>query len=154
MILLVYVNFNQRSSIMSNDRLNSFTPEPEAMIEFKENMRQAEKDKIENPKRFLEAWKQGIKLVGEQYFEIKSNVDSATDKWDLKPKHEIIERSLFQLSKGQAILLAVMYSFYNSEEGQLYLEQLGRPNISDIAAHLDKEYLEVIAKLFVNYSGW
>ncbi len=108
----------------------------------------------ERAERFLAAWKSGIKLVGAQYFHIVGSVESATNKWDLMPNRALIEHSLHQVSKGQAILLAVMYSFYNGDDGQLYLEQLGYPNISDIAAHLDKEEVAVVADLLVNYSGW
>jgi hypothetical protein len=74
----------------------------------------------ERPQRFLEAWKNGIRLVGEHYFKIKGTLDSASNKWDLEPDKTAIEHSIYKISSGQATLLAVMYSFYNSQDGQLF----------------------------------
>ncbi len=105
------------------------------------------------PERFLEFWKKGIRLVGEEYFKIKDSLDTANSKWDLEPDKEMIEANLYTTSRGKATLLAVMYSFYESQQGQIYLEQLGRPNIVDLAV-LDHEYLEVVTGLLLNYSGW
>lgn len=106
------------------------------------------------PKRFLAAWKKGIKLVGEEYFKLSGKVEDATDKEDLRPDKDMIEHALYRISRGHAVFLAALYSFYDSQTGQKYLEQLGYPNISDIAGSLDRKYLEVIAELFINYSGW
>ncbi len=124
------------------------------MINAIEELRSAQEWSANRPKKFLEAWKRGIKLIGEDYFLINGHLDDATDKNQLKPNTELIESALNILSKGQATFLAAMYSFYNDKDGQRYLEQLGRPNITDISAYLDKENLEVIADLFVNYCGW
>jgi hypothetical protein len=47
-----------------------------------------------------------------------------------------------------------MCSFYNAQWGQKLLTEAGFPNICDIASKLDSEHAEVIAELFLTYSGW
>ena len=108
----------------------------------------------QKPARFLAAWKRGVKLAGEEYFNVVGSVEGATDKEQLRPNYKMIEHSLFKISSGQATFLAALYSFFNGEEGQLFLEQLGKPNISDLAAYLDRERAEIISELFLTYSGW
>lgn len=108
----------------------------------------------QKPAKFLKAWKQGIKLVGEEFFNITSTVDTATHIDELRPNKEMLEQNLYRLSTGQALFLAAMYSFFDSQDGQLFLEQLERPNICDIASRLEKEYLEIILVLMANYHGW
>lgn len=139
-----------------NDNINIqvATTNPEEKAAALEQLRAVQEWSAQRPKKFLAAWKRGIKLIGKDYFIIEGDLDNATNKWQLKPNTELIERSLHVISKGQATFLAAMYSFYNDKDGQFYLEELGRPNITDISAHLEKEYLEVIADLFINYCGW
>lgn len=108
----------------------------------------------QKPANFLKAWKQGIKLAGESYFTIKDDLEKATDKNQLCPDYEKINKSLLSIGTNQATFLAVLYSFYNGHDGQQLLEQLNRPNISDIAAYLEKEQLDVVLALMANYQGW
>lgn len=111
-----------------------------------------EKHYNEKPAKFLAAWKRGVKLAGEGYFNIIGTVDDATDKNQLRPNHRAIERALRCVSRGEAAFLAGMYSFYNAYDGQRYLEQTNNPNITDLAC-LDREYVEIISELFLNYTG-
>jgi hypothetical protein len=105
--------------------------------------------------RFLEAWKRGIALIGPRFFEVKSSsIESATHKNELRPDWHVIEESLGVLSRGEAVFLAAMYSFYNAECGQILLTEAGHPNICDIASKLDREHAEVIAELLLTYAGW
>jgi uncharacterized membrane-anchored protein YhcB (DUF1043 family) len=104
---------------------------------------------------FLEAWKEGIKLVGTEFFNIKSDtVDSATEKWLLAPNLEFIQKASPSYSHGKQVLLALMYSFYDSQEGQELLERCNTPNLVDALGVLDFEGREIIAKLWLNYAGW
>lgn len=106
-------------------------------------------------KNFLLAWKSGVLLAGEQYFNITAeSVEAAHDKWQLKPNWEVIQNSIGCISAGQGALLAAMYSFYNPDDGQKLLAAAGYPNLADLASKLDPEYAEVIAALFLNYHGW
>lgn len=105
--------------------------------------------------KFLSAWKKGIRKVGAEFFTIKSdNIDSATDKWDLIPNFEFIKESLGGYSHGIQVLLGLMYSFYDSEEGQKLLEQCNTPNLVDAQVVLDLEGQEIIAELWSNHTGW
>lgn len=104
---------------------------------------------------FLEAWKRGIALIGPRFFEVDAvSFGSATDKNDLKPDWNYIEECLGVLSRGEAAFLAGMCSFYNAEWGQKLLTEVGFPNICDLASKLDREHAEVVAELFLTYSGW
>ncbi|HSH28982.1 MAG TPA: hypothetical protein VK971_03655 [Thiohalobacter sp.] len=105
--------------------------------------------------RFLAAWKRGIHLIGPQLFLVRAaSVEAATDKNELRPDSELIEDSIHVISRGQAAFLGAMCSFFNPDWGQKLLSEIGFPNLCDIAAKLDREHAEVIAELFLTYSGW
>jgi hypothetical protein len=105
--------------------------------------------------RFLSAWKQGIKKVGVECFTIKSdNIDLATDKWELAPNFEFIKENFAGYSHGIQVLLSLMYSFYDAEEGQKLLEQCKTPNLVDAQVVLDLEGREIVAALWSNHTGW
>lgn len=72
----------------------------------------------------------------------------------LKPNYEVIASSLHKISMGQGIFLAAMYSFYNGEDGQVFLQKLGVPNFADIPKGLDHERVQVQTELFANHTGW
>jgi hypothetical protein len=107
------------------------------------------------PNRFLEEWKKGIKLVGVEFFNITSEtIDAASDKWQLAPNLEFIKQAAGGYSHGRQVLLALMYSFFDSEDGQKLLERFGTPNLVDALVVLDLEGREIVATLWKNYSGW
>lgn len=104
---------------------------------------------------FLNAWKRGVSLAGEQYFKITApSVEAANDKNQLRPDYAMIQNAIGRVSAGQGAFLAALYGFYNGDDGQKLLAAAGYPNISDLAGKLDPEYAEVIAALFLNYQGW
>ncbi len=107
------------------------------------------------PQVFLEAWKKGIKLVGVEFFTIKSDtIDSATDKWQLAPNFEFIQKASGGYSHSKQVLLALMYSFYDPEEGQQLLERFGTPNFVSALTLLDFESTDIIVTLWLHYTGW
>lgn len=116
-----------------------------------QGLREEEKEK---PSHFLTVWKKAIKLIGEDFFIIKSSVEEATDKWDLKPDYDAIKRNLFAKSTGQSLFLVALLSFYNREDGQDLLIQLGYPNFVDIFSRLEKEHVEILMALINYYQGW
>jgi hypothetical protein len=63
------------------------------------------------PERFLAAWKNWIKIAGENYFKLKCPLDQAKEKWDLCPNYELIAKVIGKISHGQAAMLGLMYSF-------------------------------------------
>jgi hypothetical protein len=113
-----------------------------------------ENRKMPKAQLFLETWKKGVKLIGKKYFKDIGDVDDATRKWELVPNYELIKNCLFRISTRQAIFLSAMYCFYNREDGQEMLVQLGYPNFLDIFYILEKPYLEVIIQLIRSYEGW
>ena len=112
-------------------------------------------DYRERERRFLEVWKQGVALAGQDCFKVSApSVEDATDKRQLEPDWDFIEETLMVRSRGEAAFLAAMCSFYNPEWGQSLLVRAGYPNLCDLAAKLDAPRAKVIAALFVSYPGW
>lgn len=106
-------------------------------------------------KNFLEVWKKSVKLVDTEFFNIKSDtVDDATDKWQLAPNLKFIQKASEDYSHGTRVLSALMYSFYDSEEGHKLLEHFGTPNFVDALGALDFEGAENIVTLGSNHSDW
>lgn len=106
------------------------------------------------PARFLAAWKEGVKLVGAEFFNVKSTtVDAATDKWQLTPNLEFIQKAAGGYSHGKQVLLALMYSFYDPEEGQKLLARFGTPNFVDAHVVLNLKGTQIIAELWLNIWG-
>lgn len=104
---------------------------------------------------FLEAWKQGINKVGTEFFDIKADtVDAATDKLQLQPNFKFIKEAIGGYSHGKQVLLGLMYSFYNPEDGQKFLEQSNTANFVDALNVLDDEGRKIISQLWMNHSGW
>jgi len=123
------------------------------------------KHSLEAPTLFLEAWKRGAKIVGLRFFECKQplgsdpvnivgTIDLVTDKAQLTPKWDYIENNIGILSGGEAALLAVMCSFYNSEWGDELMRDLGLLGMANICGKLDRTENQIVADLVVNYSGW
>lgn len=153
---------------MSEDKVNygvNFRPDPirtlspELEAQLREKARQhraaAEADARTRPARFLAAWKRGVLLAGPRYFNATAeSVQAATHKNQLRPDFALIDSAIGGISRGEGAFLAAMYSFFNSEDGQVLLKAAGFPNICDLAAKLDKDQAEVIAELFVSYHGW
>lgn len=116
-----------------------------------ENMRECA---ITVPSHFLKAWIAGVKKAGENYFELKGPVEDITNKWQVCPKASFILEVAGSISHGQAALLGLMCSFYNSEDGQNILEKVNLPNFVDALAILDNESRKIISDLCLTYSGW
>lgn len=102
---------------------------------------------------FLEAWKRGVEIAGWQFFGTGQPV-AATSKYDLAPSYDMIERAMSYLSSGEAVFLAAMYSFYNSDAGGKWLTQLGVNGLGAVSASLDEKRCKVIADLLFSYAGW
>ena len=106
------------------------------------------------PKKFLAAWIRGIKKVGPEFFKIKGNLSEANDKWQLEPNLDFIRQAIGGLSHGQQVLLGLLYSFFDSIEGQKLLAQADAPNLVDALAILDLDGRKIIAELWMYYTGW
>lgn len=104
---------------------------------------------------FLDAWKRGVRLAGTQFFgNGHIQPDEADTKYDLAPDYDMVLRALGQLSSGEGVFLAAMYSFYNSHAGGKMLAELHVTGLGDIAGSLDEQRVRVLADLMVSYAGW
>ena len=108
------------------------------------------------PDAFLRAWKQGVELAGTRFFGhgTRESLDLATRKWDLCPNVTLIHGAVNVLSHGEAIFLASLVSFYDSEDGGRLLRHVGVDGFADVARLLDLKRRTVIADLILNYTGW
>lgn len=108
-----------------------------------------------NEQAFFEAWQRGVAIAGHHWFgDGQMAPDNATSKWDLAPRVDDIFASIGVLSSGEAMFLAAMVSFYNSDPGGQMLRDLGATGLSDISASLDEQRRSVLADLLVSYPGW
>ena len=123
-----------------------------------ETLLQAQQRSQEANRRFLEAWKRAVVLIGPEYFQVDcESVDDATDKWDLQPDvMALTEHVRSPISPGEKTFIGACCSFYNPETGQMLLGFAGddRMNLCDIARTLDEERKAIVAELFLNDRGW
>ena len=112
------------------------------------------------PGFFLDAWKKGVHLAGKRLFTNHrdypdpSSIDVATDKWQLIPNHEAVDEYFGVASTCEALFVAVLYSFYNGQKGEMMLQEQGFYGIGDIANRLEHEQLEIVTDLVRYHTGW
>ncbi|GFE79183.1 hypothetical protein GCM10011487_11830 [Steroidobacter agaridevorans] len=107
------------------------------------------------PEAFLRAWKQGVELAGVRFFGngTREDLNRATRKWDLCPNVTLINDAINVLSPGEAIFLASLVSFYDSDDGGRLLRHVGADGLADLG-RLDLKRRTVIAGLLLHYTGW
>ncbi|HHF0526764.1 TPA: hypothetical protein ACP9FK_003436 [Legionella anisa] len=104
---------------------------------------------------FVTAWKKGIKIVGVEFFNIKaSSLDAAEKKWQLEPNYTLIQSAMGGYSHGKQVLLAMMYSFFDPEDGQKFLEKTQTPNFVQALSILNPESRQIISELWLHHTGW
>ncbi len=65
---------------------------------------------------FFEAWQRGVEIAGNRWFaDGQTPPQSAASKWDLALRVDDIRSVIGLLSSGEAMFLAAMVSFYNSD---------------------------------------
>ena len=84
----------------------------------------------------------------------RTSVDQATDKWQLIPNYEVIKDYLKAASTGEALFIAVLYSFYNGDDGWEMYQDLGYRGLGDIAYRLEYEQLQIVTELMRYHTGW
>ncbi len=57
-------------------------------------------------------------------------------------------------SHGKQVLLAMMYSFFDPEDGQKFLEKTQTPNFVQTLSILNPESRQIISELWLHYTGW
>jgi hypothetical protein len=117
------------------------------------------------PARFLAAWVRGVKMVGPECFGFQQpmcgdilqpakTLDEVTSKWQVYPILHVIKKSLGVKSSGERALAAIMYSFYNSEDGAKLMRKVGLRGFADISNSLDLDAREVVSDLLLYHTGW
>lgn len=105
---------------------------------------------------FLVAWKDGVELIGASYFNVESDsVAQATDRDQLRPDFETIQRALPGMSSGQQrFLIALCQFFSDTGIAELCREaEISVPSLADLAL-LDRARRSVITRLIDSYTGW
>ncbi|HFD2434248.1 TPA: hypothetical protein ACF2TC_002700 [Legionella pneumophila] len=94
-------------------------------------------------------------MVGVEFFNIKaSSLDAAEKKWQLEPNYTFIQSAMGGYSHGKQVLLAMMYSFFDPEDGQKFLEKTQTPNFVQTLSILNPESRQIISELWLHYTGW
>lgn len=129
--------------------------EEEQLDGLHENMMQQMEFFRTAPTRFLAAWKRGC-LISPQYFGdgTRESIEAATDKWQLAPNVEAINKAVRFKSPGEAIFLAAMVDFYNDVRSREIQNAAGQSDGVGNLLRMDWERRQVIADLLVNYAGW
>lgn len=112
------------------------------------------------PGHFFDTWKKAVKMAGGGLFTnhrdhaCPSSIEEATDKWQLIPDYEAINKYFGVASTGEALFVAVLYSFYNSKESEKMLQDQGFHGLGDIANRLEHEQIEIVTDLIRYHTGW
>ncbi|WP_342308921.1 hypothetical protein [Burkholderia pyrrocinia] len=120
-----------------------------------EQLVQEESHFAQAPNAFFDAWKQGVRLAGPQFFGDghRDALAQAGNKWDLVPDLPRIDRALGVMSSGERVFIAALVSFYNAHDSQELLRRAGVEGLADLGS-LDLQRRRVIASLLLHYTGW
>lgn len=111
---------------------------------------------------FLAAWKAAIKLQPKRffpYFGVSSveEIDAVADKDDLRPDHEIFDRTLGSISSGEALYLISLYSFFSDTDAKVMCERynISFPTVGRLSNYFanDKKLVAII-ELMRTFPGW
>lgn len=108
------------------------------------------------PEYFLEAWKEGVEIAGQNFFIVKSgSVEGADDRDDLRPNLEVVESSIGVLSPGERVFILSMYQFFCASDVVRMCSETGIefPTLTDVS-YMDSKRRKVITRLIESYSGW
>jgi len=108
------------------------------------------------PARFFDAWKEGARLAGYQYFGdgTKEGLNRASDKNQLRPDYPLISSAIGVISSGERVFISTLYSFYNSEDGGELMRRCDIAGMADVVSNLDLPRRQVLAALMLSYTGW
>jgi hypothetical protein len=120
----------------------------------KDNVLNVLQQSEEKHDRFLTAWKQGVEFIGSELFGPGSPA-TATNKHELCPLREAVEKALEEESCGEEQFLAAMVSFYDPAWGEELADRIDiYKSLSGLTFNLDHECTEIVCELLRNYTGW
>ena len=120
----------------------------------KDNVLNVLQESEEKQDRFLDAWKQGVEFLGTDLFG-PGSPKKATNKSELQPLKEEVERAFTEESCGEEQFLAAMVSFFDPVWGEELANRIdSHKSLSGLTFILDHECTEIVCELLRNYSGW
>lgn len=136
---------------LPNGRLAT-SDSPQALQQLIDELNQQHKDET----LFLEAWKVAVRYAGARFFAIDvTDTEHASDKEQLRPDLDAIKEGIGALSGGEKRFLVAVYSFFNRQVARDLADEFGiEGNPGELAAHLDRDRLDVITTLMRHYTGW
>lgn len=112
---------------------------------------------IQSADTFLNAWKQGVKFVGEEFFNVTvDHVDAASDRNQLRPNLPMIRKRFGVLSRGEAIICLAMAGFYNPHFTANFIksDELEHLAVSGAIAFVDIPRTQILRDLIMTYKPW
>lgn len=121
----------------------------------------------ENP--FLRAWKNAIIASGHYgafyspanpdwtAYKSQSDIEAATDKNQLRPNIEVLEKLMPKLSPSDVSFMLSMLSFFNNTHAQNMATEcrvLKFPFVGVLAHQLDSGRKQALIDLMLSYRGW
>ena len=106
-------------------------------------------------RHFLKSWKAAINQLGPELFHVRSaTVDGATDREELRPNPEAIERYV-NTEHGHHYFLFSVISFFSHAliEDIFATAGIHCPRLPDLH-HLDATEREILYLLIESYEGW
>lgn len=100
--------------------------------------------------KFVDAWRDAVALIGEQYFMLRAPLHECIDKWQMEPKVDMIRSNLGVFSTGEKIFVQAVIQFYNDRA----LPRHDLPTMTDICTSLDAQRLKIVMRLMRHYGGW
>ena len=120
----------------------------------KDNVLNVLQQSDEKHDRFLAAWKQGVEFIGPELFGPGSLL-TATDKHELTPLKEAVEKAFEEDSCGDEQFLAAMVSFYDPAWGEELADRINvHKSLSGLTFNLDHACTEIVCELLRNFTGW
>jgi hypothetical protein len=120
----------------------------------KDNVLNVLQQSEEKHDRFLAAWKQGIEFIGPELFG-PGKPATATDKNQLCPHPDEVEKAFIEESCGEEQFLAAMVSFYDPAWGEELVARIdSHKSLCGLTYNLDHECTEIVCELLRNYTGW
>jgi hypothetical protein len=120
----------------------------------KDNVLNVLQQSEEKHARFLAAWKQGVEFIGPKLFG-PGKPATATDKNQLCPQPDEIDKAFTEESCGEEQFLAAMVSFYDPAWGEELAARIdSHKSLCGLTYNLDHECTEIICELLRNYTGW
>ena len=127
-----------------------------ALAAFKEERTKIRNHYANAKERFLAAWIRAVEIIGPQFFECNgvNNFKEATDRDQIQPDKDAIEKRINVCSVGEGVFLGVVLSFFTDKWGSELCDSFGYHGVGGAANRLDLDELEIVLELMSSHEGW